>query len=86
MIPSRLFDRLFGQREEGWLKRKRSILDAVLADASALKKKLPTDDQARVTTHMPTAGRQARTVWTAKGSCATSIAGTLRSLRIWSGS
>src|ERR1051326_3058003 len=52
MIPHRLFDRLFGAREEGWVNRKRSILDAVRADASALKKKLPTDDQARVDEHL----------------------------------
>ena len=38
MIPHRLFDRLFGAREEGWVNRKRSILDTVLADASALRK------------------------------------------------
>ena len=31
MIPHRLFDRLFGTREEGWVNRKRSILDAVQA-------------------------------------------------------
>src|SRR5947207_2779259 len=48
MIPHRLFDRLFGAREEGWVNRKRSILDTVRQDATALKKKLPTDDQARV--------------------------------------
>ena len=29
MIPHRLFDRLFGEREEGWVNRKRSILDAI---------------------------------------------------------
>ena len=29
MIPHKLFDRLFGAREEGWMQRKRSILDAV---------------------------------------------------------
>ncbi len=29
MLPDRLFDRLFGKREEGWINRKRSILDAV---------------------------------------------------------
>jgi len=52
MIPHRLFDRLFGQREEGWINRKKSILDAVQNDASALKKKLPTDDQNRVEEHM----------------------------------
>ena len=29
MLPDRLFDRLFGRREEGWVNRKRSILDTV---------------------------------------------------------
>jgi hypothetical protein len=52
MIPHRLFDRLFGEREEGWVNRKRSILDAVRQDASLLKKKLPSDDQARVDEHL----------------------------------
>ena len=36
MIPHRLFDRLFGARDEGWVNRKRSILDAVSTDATAL--------------------------------------------------
>jgi hypothetical protein len=48
MLPDRLFDRLFGRREEGWIERKRSVLDAVLEDAAELKKNLPKDDQARV--------------------------------------
>src|SRR3954469_25870137 len=48
MIPHRLFDRLFGEREEGWVNRKRSILDAIQKDATALKKNLPTDDQTRL--------------------------------------
>ncbi len=52
MLPDRLFDRLFGRRDEGWLNRKRSILDVVLEDASALKKELPKDDQARVEEHL----------------------------------
>ena len=52
MIPHRLFDRLFGEREEGWVNRKRSILDAVRDDAVLLKKKLPADDQARVDEHL----------------------------------
>src|ERR1700722_1083510 len=52
MIPSRLFDRLFGQREEGWINRKRSILDTIGEDATALKKKLPPDDQTRVNEHL----------------------------------
>jgi hypothetical protein len=52
MIPHRLFDRLFGAREEGWVKRKRSILDTVMADASALEKTLPADDKTRVDEHL----------------------------------
>src|SRR6476619_7424936 len=52
MIPHRLFDRLFGEREEGWVNRKRSILDTISQDATALKKKLPTDDQNRVEEHL----------------------------------
>src|SRR5258708_5909703 len=52
MIPNTLFDRLFGQREEGWGNRKRNILDAVSQDMSTLKKKLPGDDQARLDEHL----------------------------------
>ena len=52
MIPHRFFDRLFGQREEGWVNRKRSILDAVGADVTNLKKNLPKEDQARVDEHL----------------------------------
>jgi hypothetical protein len=52
MLPDRLFDRLFGRREEGWINRKRSILDVVLEDAAALKKELPKDDQSRVDEHL----------------------------------
>jgi hypothetical protein len=52
MIPHKLFDRLFGRREEGWVNRKRSILDAVRADATALKNQLPKEDQTRVEEHL----------------------------------
>ena len=52
MIPHRLFDRLFGEREEGWVNRKRSVLDTVSQDAAILKKKLPADDQVRVDEHL----------------------------------
>jgi hypothetical protein len=52
MIPHRLFDRLFGEREEGWVNRKRSILDAIRQDADLLKKKLPQDDQVRIDEHL----------------------------------
>jgi hypothetical protein len=52
MIPHRLFDRLFGEREEGWINRRRSILDTIRGDATALQKKLPKEDQARVDEHL----------------------------------
>ena len=52
MIPSRLFDRLFGAREQGWINRKRSILDAVREDAAALKKELGRGDAQRIDDHL----------------------------------
>lgn len=52
MLPHKLFDTLFGAREEGWVNRKRSILDAVRQDALALKKTLPQDDHVRLEEHL----------------------------------
>jgi hypothetical protein len=52
MIPHKLFDRLFGQREEGWVKRKRSILDAIREDDKELRKNLPKEDEQRVDEHL----------------------------------
>lgn len=52
MLPDRLFDRLFGKREDGWVNRKRSVLDTVQEDAAELKKNLPKDDQARIEEHL----------------------------------
>jgi hypothetical protein len=52
MVPHRLFDRLFGERETNWVNRKRSILDAVREDAKTLKNNLPTDDARRVDEHL----------------------------------
>ncbi len=48
MIPHRLFDRLFGSREQYWIDRKKSILDAVRGDASSLRSKLGQRDQLRL--------------------------------------
>ncbi len=48
MLPHRLFDRLFGSREQYWLERKKSILDAVAEDASTLKRELGYNDQQRL--------------------------------------
>ncbi|HTM48225.1 MAG TPA: DUF1552 domain-containing protein, partial [Bryobacteraceae bacterium] len=52
MIPHKLFDRIFGARDEGWVKRKRSVLDAVREDAASLKAVLGKQDQARVEDHL----------------------------------
>ena len=48
MIPHRLFDRLFGAREEGWVDRKQSVLDAVSGDAAALQAGLSATDKVRL--------------------------------------
>ncbi|MGH9664175.1 MAG: DUF1552 domain-containing protein, partial [Bryobacteraceae bacterium] len=52
MLPNRLFDRLFGKLEEGWVNRKRSILDTVEEDSADLRKALGRDDQLRVDEHL----------------------------------
>lgn len=51
-IPHRLFDRLFGARDQGWMNRKRSILDAVQQDARLLSKNLPREDEQRLDEHL----------------------------------
>lgn len=48
MIPHRLFDRLFGIKDEKWIGRKKSVLDAVRQDVLALKPVLGQNDQARL--------------------------------------
>ncbi len=48
MIPHRLFDRLFGTKDEHWIDRKKSVLDAVQDDATTLKTRLGHGDQARL--------------------------------------
>src|SRR5207249_11710869 len=48
MIPHRLFDRLFGSKEEHWIDRQKSILDTVEDDAASLKSKLGSQDNARL--------------------------------------
>src|SRR5689334_14682835 len=52
MIPHRLFDRLFGVQEEGWVNRKHSILDTIREDAAELKNRLPVDDKLRLDEHL----------------------------------
>lgn len=48
MIPHRLFDRLFGSKEQYWIERKKSILDAVSDEATTLKQNLGYADQHRL--------------------------------------
>jgi hypothetical protein len=52
LLPHRLFDRLFGQRELGWIRRQQSVLDAVREDAGDLKKRLGRTDQERLEQHL----------------------------------
>ena len=52
MIPHRLFDRLFGSKEEHWIDRQKSILDAVRDDASSLKSELGAGDKVRLEEHL----------------------------------
>jgi hypothetical protein len=51
-IPHRLFDRLFGARDLGWVARKRSILDAVAKDGALLRRGLPKEDEMRLDEHL----------------------------------
>src|SRR5712692_11161570 len=51
-IPHRLFDRLFGAKDQGWVNRKRSIRDAVYQDANLLRKDLPREDAQRLDEHL----------------------------------
>jgi hypothetical protein len=52
MLPHKLFDRLFGQRELGWVNRQKSVLDAVREDAQQLKKSLGEGDKSRLEEHL----------------------------------
>jgi hypothetical protein len=51
-IPHRLFDRLFGAKDQGWINRKRSVLDAVYQDAGLLRRGLPKEDAQRLDEHL----------------------------------
>jgi hypothetical protein len=51
-IPHRLFDRLFGAKDEAWINDKTTILDAVRQDAAMLRRGLPKDDQLRLDEHL----------------------------------
>jgi len=48
MIPHKLFDRLFGTKDQSWVNRKQSILDAISNEAARLKSALGKQDQLRL--------------------------------------
>lgn len=47
-IPHKLFDRLFGARDYGWINRRKSVIDAVYRDAARLEQSLGASDKHRV--------------------------------------
>jgi len=52
MIPHNLFDRLFGVRDERWVSRKKSVLDAVRDDLASLQPSLGQPDRQRLDEHL----------------------------------
>ena len=52
MIPHNLFDRLFGVRDQGWVSRKKSVLDAVREDLASLQPTLGQPDRQRLDEHL----------------------------------
>ena len=52
MIPQNLFDRLFGIKDENWVRRKKSVLDAVQEDVAELKTGLGQSDKRRLDEHL----------------------------------
>jgi hypothetical protein len=52
MLPHNLFDRLFGVKDESWVRRKKSVLDAVQDDLIDLEKGLGSADKRRLEEHL----------------------------------
>jgi hypothetical protein len=51
-IPHRLFNRLFGARDQHWIDDKTTILDAIRKDAALLRRGLPKEDELRLDEHL----------------------------------
>ncbi|HYM09549.1 MAG TPA: DUF1552 domain-containing protein, partial [Bryobacterales bacterium] len=62
VIPHNFFDRVFGTKDEGWVERKRSILDAVRDSADDLKVGLGKEDRARLDEHLTSLREMERAV------------------------
>ena len=52
LVPRKLFDRLFGKLDEGWVARRRSVLDIVRTEARSLRNRLGREDAQRVDEHL----------------------------------
>jgi hypothetical protein len=52
MIPQDMFDRLFGVKDESWVGRKKSVLDAVREDVAELQPALGQSDKHRLDEHL----------------------------------
>jgi hypothetical protein len=62
MLPNKLFERLFGARDAGWIARKKSVLDAVQEDAAAIRNALGREDQTRLDEHLDSIRDVERTI------------------------
>src|SRR5712675_3732351 len=62
MIPHRLFDRLFGGRDLGWIDRKKSVLDRVRGDASSFSSRLGQEDKTRLDEYLTSVRSVERTI------------------------
>lgn len=62
MIPHRLFDRLFGGKDLGWINRKKSVLDRVREDAGAFQTRLGQDDKTRLDEYLTSVRTVERTI------------------------
>ena len=62
MIPHRLFDRLFGGKDIGWISRKRSVLDRVRDDASSFSSSLGQEDKTRLDEYLTSVRSVERTI------------------------
>src|SRR3979411_1566621 len=62
MIPHRLFDRLFGGKDLGWINRKKSVLDRVRNDASSFSTRLGQEDKSRLDEYLTSVRSVERTI------------------------
>jgi hypothetical protein len=62
MIPHRLFDRLFGGKDIGWIERKKSVLDRVREDATSFSSALGHEDKARLDEYLTSVRSVERTI------------------------